>query len=260
MTTTNGKASAVRALGARLGTGMYGPINRAYRLSAIGAALGAALALALGLMAHDPLRAGLAGLALALVAFAVGWWPISDPDLRAALELVSDHDCHERAQWQRETGTSVPRGVTAMRRWLVAHPSGPGRASVLLRMGQLEEADQAIEAIEPSTPEEAFSVDILRQTRILLAGETPDPSALHASWRVLPDPRERRHRRECLALLDAQIAVAGGGDPVPALALARREIEGVHPSMRAPRLVGRLLLIAASGIAVAAIVGSGVSF
>jgi hypothetical protein len=263
MTATNNSASAVRARGARLGARLYGPINRAYRSSAIGAALGAAVSLALGLAIHDPFRAGLAGLAVALVGFAAGWWRILDPDLRAALELVSDHDCHERAEWKRETGTSVPIGVAAMRRWLVTHPSGPGRASVLLRMGQLEEADRAIDAIdaiEASTPEEAFSVDVLRQTRILLAGETPDSSPLHASWRVLPDGRERRHRRECLALLDAQIAVAGGRDPVPALALARHEIGAVHPSMRARRLLGRLFLIAAGVIGVAAILGSAVSF
>ena len=258
--TSNSSASAVRARGARLGAGLYGPINRVYRPSAIGAVVGATVALVLGLAVHDPLRAGLTGLAIALVAFVAGWWPMADPDLRAALELVSDHDCHERAEWKRETGTSVPIGVGAMRRWLVAHPSGPGRASVLIRMGQLDEADRAIDAIEPSTPEEAFGVDILRQTRILLAGGTPDSSVLHASWRALPDSRERRHRRECLALLDAQIALAGGGAPVPVLALARRDIGDVHPSMRAPRLVGRLFLIAAGVILAAAVLGSAVLF
>jgi hypothetical protein len=260
MTNTNDTALAVRERGARLASGLYGPIIRAHRFTAIGAALGAAVALALGITTHDPLRAGLAGLAVALVAFSVGWWPMSDPVLRAALELISDHDCHERAEWKRETGTSVPAGVKAMRRWLLEHPSGPGRASVLLQMGQLDEADQAIEAIQASTPEEAFGVEILRQTRILMAGETPDLAALRASWRSLPDVRERRHRRECLALLDAQVAVADGADPVPGLALARREIESVHPSMRAPRLLGRLLLYVAGGIVVAAIVSSGVSF
>lgn len=260
MTAPNRTPSTVRALGSQLGAGVYAPFNRAYRWSAIGAVLGAVLAAGLGLALHDPLRAGMAGLAVALVAFAAGWWPMSNPDLRAALELVSDHDCHERAEWKRETGTSVPRGVAAMRRWLLAHPSGPGRASILLRMGQLEEADRAIGAIEPSTQEERFGVEILRLTRILLTGERPDVTALHASWRSLPDPTERRHRRECLALLDAQIAVAASGDPVPALAVARHEIVEVHPSMRAPRLLGRLILTTAVAIAVAAIVGSGVSF
>ena len=147
-----------------------------------------------------------------------------------------------------------------MRRWLLAHPVGPGRASILLRMGQLEEAAQAIEAIESSTPEEAFGVDILRQTRILLTGQTPDLSGLHGSWRSLPDPRERRHRRECLALLDAQIAVDRGENPVPPLALARVDLGEVHPSMRAPRLLARTMLIAAGVIAVVAMVSAAVSF
>jgi hypothetical protein len=260
MTTASDSALAVRARGAQLAAGLYGPIIRAHRLTAIGAALGAGLALALGLTTHDPLRAGPAGLAIALVAFAAGWWPMWNTDLRAALELMSDHDCHERAEWKRETGTSMPAGIRAMRRWLLAHPSGPGRASVLLHLGLLDEADRAIEAIQASTPEEAFGVEILRQTGILMAGQTPEVEALHASWRSLPDARERSHRRECLALLDAQVAVARGADPVPGLASARREIEAVHPSMRAPRLLGRLLLYMAGGIVVAAIVSSGVSF
>lgn len=260
MTTTNDSALAVTKRGARLAAGLYRPINRIYRLSAIGTGLGAGAAFGLGLSLQDPVRAGLAGLAFAVVGFVAAWSPISDPDLRAALELVSDHDCHERAEWKRETGIAVPAGDAAARRWLLAHPTGPGRASILLRLGQLDDADRAIEAIEPSTPEEAFGVDILRQTRILLAGEAPDLTALHASWRSLPDPRERRHRRECLALLDAQIAVAGGAEPVPGLSLARREIGQVHPSMRAPRLLARLVLIASIGIVVIAIVSSQVSF
>ena len=52
------------------------------------------MALALGLAVHDPLLAGLAGLAVGLVGFVAGWWPMGDPKLRASLELVSDHDCH----------------------------------------------------------------------------------------------------------------------------------------------------------------------
>ena len=260
MTMTVTSPSAVRARGARLAAGVYGPINPVYRLSAIGAAVGAALALAIGLTLHDPVRAALAGLVVAVVGFSAGWRPILDPDVRAALELISDHDCHERAEWKNETGTSVPRGVAAMRRWLLAHPSGAGRASILLRLGQLEEAAQAIEAIESSTPEEAFGVDILRETRILLTGQTPDLSDLHASWGSLPDPRERRHRRECLALLDAQIAVDRGENPGPPLASARVEIGEVHPSMRAPRLLARTMFIAAGVIAVVAVVSAGVSF
>jgi len=110
---------------------------------------------------------------------------------------------------------------------------------MLLRVGRLAEADAAIASIEPDTPEEAFGVEILRKTREQIAGERPDLSALHASWRSLPDPRERRHQRECLALLDALIAVAERRDPWPLLAQARAEIGEVHRSMRMPWLAAR---------------------
>jgi hypothetical protein len=110
---------------------------------------------------------------------------------------------------------------------------------MLLSLGRLTEADAAIAAIEPRTPEEAFGVEIDRKTREHLAGDRPDLAALHGLWRSLPDPRERRHRRECLAVLDAAITVADGGDPWPLLAQARAEIGEVHRSMRMPWLVAK---------------------
>jgi hypothetical protein len=126
-----------------------------------------------------------------------------------------------------------------MRSWLAEHPTGPGRASVLTWLGRLDEAAVAIEQIETTTPEEAFGVDIMRATTRLLAGRAADPAPLHARWTALPDARERRHRRECLALLDAQIAVLDGQDPIPVVAAGRREIGEVHPSMRIERLLAR---------------------
>jgi hypothetical protein len=93
----------------------------------------------------------------------------------------------------------------------------------------------------------------------LLAGQRPDLAPLQSSWRELPDPRERRHQRECLALLEAEVAVADRKDPIPIIAAARREIEEVHPSMRIERLLTRWALVGAVAIAGAALVSSTVS-
>jgi hypothetical protein len=89
------------------------------------------------------------------------------------LELLFDHNCHERWEWKQETGTNVPGNAVAARRWLDDHPTGKGRASMLLRVSRLVEADAAIAAIEPDTPEEAFGVEILRKTREQIARERP---------------------------------------------------------------------------------------
>jgi hypothetical protein len=174
-----------------------------------------------------------------LIALVLAWSWLLDADRRAGLELVLDHNCHEAWEWKAESGTKLPTTASAARRWLEDHPEGTGRASMLLRLGRLSDADAAIGEMKPDTPEEAFGVEILRKTREHLAGAIPDLESLHASWRSMPDPRERRHRRECLALLDAVIDVGEGRDPWPGLASARAEIGEVHPSMRMPRLAAK---------------------
>jgi hypothetical protein len=210
----------------------------------LGAGLAGALVTVLVVGATgDPLSALAAGIVAMVGIDLVAWRPLRDPGLRGAVELLSDHDCHERAEWQAETGTKAPATVAAMTRWLTTHPTGPGRAALLLGLGRLDEAEREIDRIEPKTPEEAFGVDILRASRAMYAGQRPDTTDLHERWTRLPDPRERRHRRECLALLDAQIAAADGRDPLPILAIGRREVGEVHPSMRIERLVGRWALI-----------------
>jgi hypothetical protein len=233
--------------------------RRMFQLSGIGYFIAAASTLLAASRLGSPALGALVGAGVMAVTTAVAWRPLLRPDIRAAIELMSDHDCHESAEWRRETGTRVPIGVASMERWLTAHPSGPGRASILLRLGRLNEADRAIDAILPKTPEEAFGVEILRATRLLFAGQRPDVSPLRASWPSLPDPRERRHRRECLALLESQIAAADQHDPIPILASARREIEAVHPSMRIERLIVRWLVPGVALIVVASVVSAAVS-
>jgi hypothetical protein len=183
-------------------------------------------------------------------------WPYADRRFRLAAELFSDHNCHERAEWKEKTGTRMPFGLKAAERWLAANPNARGRAYLLLPLGRVAEADQLIAGFTPATPDEAFGVELLRETRTLLLGGTPDTDRLRASLATLPDPRERRHRRECIAILDAQAAVAAGGDPMAVLAAAREEIDAVYWRYRTGWALGIFLVGAVSLVTVAGVIAA----
>jgi hypothetical protein len=236
--------SIVEARAARLVAGVLAPLTRMARLTIFAFGLATVAGLLAGLWTRQPIVCAVVGLDVALLGALVAWWPCFDPWIRDAIEVVYDHDHLERAQWKAETGTSLPRGIRAARRWLAKHPEGPGRASMLLRVGRLEEADRAMAATVPGTPEAAFDLEILRRTRTLYAGGDPDLAPLHDAWPSLPDPRARRHRRECLGLLDAQLAVAHGRDALPLLAATRAEIGAIDRSVRAPWLLMRWSILA----------------
>lgn len=253
------EASVVYQRARKLGLSVVGPFHRMTRRMVLGFACAAVLALIAGLVTGRPMVALLVGVAASVVAGAIAWRSFFDDEFRQAVELTFDHDCHERAEWKAENGTSIPRNRAAMNRWLLDHPTSPGRASLLIAAGRLDEADAAIDAMTPSTPEQAFNVEVLRRTRMLYAGEMPDLADLHAAWRALPDPRERRHRRECLAVLEAFIAADLGADPMEPLARGRREAGQVHWSMRAPWLLVKWSSLAVLGIASATIVTALVS-
>jgi hypothetical protein len=246
--------SEVHARVMRLATGVLGPITMMYKRMT----LGFLAAIVVGSIAGIATREPLIGLALAfnltLVAAAIAWWPMFDPAFRSAAELLLDHSCHELAQWKAETGTSMPRGMAAATRWIAQHPGAPGAASLLLFVGRLRDADRAIEAIDVATPEATFAVELLRQTRRLYAGDEPDLAALHTAWMPLSDPPERRHRRECIAFLEAQLAVDRGSDPIEVMALARDEVGDVHWTMRAPWLLAKWSLVAILALGVTTVV------
>jgi hypothetical protein len=246
---------AVRSRFCRLQAGLARPFAASYRGLLVALGIGAGLALVATSASRSPLTGALSGLAAASVIGVIALLPFADAGLRGALELINDHGTHERAEWRAETGTSIPRGFRRQEQWLVDHPVGPGRATILLILGRLAEANEAIALIEPATPEERFGVEIDRQTSRLLAGQRPELGALSSSWRALPDPVERRHRRECLALLEALVAVADREDPIPILATARQEIGEVPASMLAWRIVARWAALGAVVIVGAAVVG-----
>ena len=245
----------VRHRAERLVRDLYAPLTRSSLVYGIALALSAGLGTAIGMVLHQPVWAAVTAAAVGLSGTLAAWSWLLDRPARQGAELVWDHNCREMAQWKAETDSRYPQSVAAARSWLAAHPAGPGRASILLRLGRLAEADTAIEAVTAKTPEEAFSLDILRETRVLFAGGRPDLDALHAKWLSLPDGPERRHRRECLALLDADAAVVDGRDPWMVLADARAEVGDVDPSMRASRSLGRMVAF----VVVAAVVAAAVT-
>ena len=103
---------------------------------------------------------------------------------------------------------------------------------MLLLVGRLEEADEAIAALGDVTPDAAFDVELLRQTRRLYGGDDADLTVARELWRTLPQPRRRDVARSELAFLEAQVSAASHEDPVPVLAAARLEVSGVHRSAR----------------------------
>ena len=224
-----------------------------------GLGLGIAVAAVGSAVSRSPLVGGASGLLAAGLIFVSAAWSLAYPDRRGALELINDHHAIEQAEWRAEVGGRIPVGIARQERWLRDHPSGPGRATVLQVLGRLEDADVAINEREPTTPDERFGVELHCATSQLLAGHRPDLAPLAALLPGLPDPAQRHHRRECLALLEALIAVADGQDPLVPLAAARREIDTVAPSARLERLLVRWAVAGVAAIVAAALVGSVVS-
>jgi hypothetical protein len=250
--TRNQNPSVVAARAAQLTRGVVAPFSRISKWMSNGFALAAVVGFGIAITTRSPIAGALTGLGLSALAALVAWRPFLDPKTRAAAELFYDHDRHEREEWKADHGTAPPRNRAGYETWLETNPAGHDAASILLMFGRLADADAVIAATTPRTPEEAFSIDILRQERVLLAGGKPDLAPLQAAWRSLPDPRERRHRRQCLALLEAKLAVANEGDPMAVLAVARRETGDVHRSMRLPRILTRWfgLAVALTGTAI----------
>ena len=255
--TAKARQAVYQARAVNLATGVLAPLNDVARRVSLGVLGAAGIAFVAGLVFREPLVSLIVGAGLCAGVAAVVSRRLLDPDLRAAIELRNDHDCHERAEWKADTRTSMPRTPRAAAQWLLAHPRERGRAALLVALGRLDEADQAIAEVEPRTPEEAFGLEILRQRRRLLADEPVDGAALHEQWRKLPLSRERRHRRQCLALLDAQVAFDAGRAPLVALATGRAEAGEVHRTMRIEWIVGQWVVAAALLVcAVTIIVGA----
>jgi hypothetical protein len=237
-----------------LARGAVLPFFRPLTGAAVATAVGGLVAAVAYVVFGEPAKpVALALLAGGLVA-AVSWRPMGNRVFRAAAELVYDHNCHELEQWKSETGIGMPRTRAGQLRWLDEHPTNNGRASLLLALGRVVEANAAMDAISARSLEDEFDVALLRSTAALYRDGTVDTRPIHDLWRALPPGRERRHRQECTAVLDAMLAFANGNDPTPVLARARRELD-VHWTMRIPWIAARWIGIGASGIALGLLIG-----
>jgi hypothetical protein len=224
----------------RIGTltrGAFGSLRDIHTRIVLGAMTGATIGAVVGFVT-SPSTLGLAlGIVLAAAAVFVGAAPLVRRDLRRAMELVRDLTQTGTRLWREDSGVAAPNSRGAARTWLDSRPNGPIPISVLLVAGRLEEADLAIAALGEVPPDAAFDVELLRQTRRLYGGDAPDLTAVGSLWRTLPQPRRDIARGE-LAVLEAQVVAADGGDPVAVLAAARSDVSRVHWSSRAPIFVG----------------------
>ena len=229
------------------------PIWTAVRHLWLASGIGVGVAVALLVAGASPIVIVAGTSAVVLVAIAVAALPFRDPTLRAATELVWNHQVREAREWKRDTGTSMPRGRAAIRIWLEAHPDAPQRGTPLSVVGRFAEADLAWRSLPTPTPESVFTIELNRETVMLFAGRQPDVERLHDHWRDLPTTAERANLRECLAFLEAQ-ASSGRPDAIAVLADAR----GEGPPIERRARVATALLLNASIPIVLAVVLAGV--
>jgi hypothetical protein len=212
------------------------------------------IATGIGLAAHlgglDPWVASGVALVAAVAAVAVVALPFRDAALRAATEIASNHQVREAREWHEETGTRMPRGRAAIRRWLEAHPDTVGRGTLLTVLGSFADAEAYWRSHPASTEGEAFGVEVQRETAVLLSGGAPDLERLRVLWPTIRDPLERENRRECLALLEAQALVESGADPIAIVAAARRETGPVMWRVRIPFVLGFHIALAVVPVAI----------
>ena len=153
-------------------------------------------------------------------------------------------------------GAARPRGSDAARNWIDANADKPGAGVVLADLGRLAAARAAFDAEEDTGPEDAFTRDVNRRFVDLYGGARLETADLHERWAGLPEGVKRRHVRECLALLDAQVAIVDGREPWPVIAVAGPEIGAVAPSMTTGWFALTIAVVCIAATAVVAIAGA----
>ena len=212
----------------RLTRALHGPTIASYRLQLRTVIVAVMTGIFVALVTRQVTLAVLITAVLAPAGSIVAWSWLRRAEDRRVFEILRDHDDYERVEWkERNDGTSRPRGPDAARKWLDANPGKPGAGVVLADLGRLDAARAAFDAEEDTGPEDAFTRDVNRRFVDLYGGARPDTADLHERWTRLPEGVKRRHVRECLALLDAQVAIVDGREPWPVIAAAGPEIGAV---------------------------------
>ena len=223
--------------------GAFASVRDVYTRTALGAMSGAVIGIVVAFITAPSMPGLVLALVLAAGCVLAGAASLVHRDERLAFELVLDLRRVGRRSWQEGIGMDAPQSRGSARQWIDSHPDEPVPIGVLLLVGRLEEADEAIAALGTVPPDAAFDVELLRQTRRLYGGDAPDLSVVGELWRTLPQPRRDVARGE-LAFLEAQAAAVSREDPVAVLAAARMEVSGVPWSVRAPVFVTRWVLVA----------------
>jgi hypothetical protein len=230
----------------RIGTltrGAFGRVRDIYTRVAFGAISGALIGIVVAFITAPSMPGLVLGTVLAAGCVLVGAARLIRRELRQAFELVLDLQRAGRRLWRDGSGATAPESRGSARQWIDSHPAEPVPIAMLLVVGRLEEADEAIAALGDVPKDAAFDVELLSQTRRLYGGDAPDLTVVRELWRTLPQPRRDVARGE-LAALEAQAATASHKNPVPVLAAARLEVSGVHWSVRTPVFVTRWVIVA----------------
>jgi hypothetical protein len=202
-----------------------------------GPALGAAVGTTVGRMTGAAALAAALAAVISIAVFVRAWAWLRDPIRRAGWEVWNDHGWRERREWKLAYGMSAPSSLSQQQRWITEHPHAPGTAGVLIAMGLLRDADTAAAMITIHDEGERFDVANLWATREWAAGHPVDVERLRAAWDALTDPRLRRDKRECVALIEALVEGEAGADAWAVLARAHPEVGAVARAARASTMV-----------------------
>jgi hypothetical protein len=176
-----------------------------------------------------------------------------------AYEAILHHELIERAEWRRATGSTRPRNRRQADGWLRRHPepvapSAPDlvrRATMLMWVARGDEAGLALRRARADTPLDRFLILLETGTLDTLEGRTVDLRPIREAFLAIEEQAERRLRRICLGGLEAQIALADGGDPWEPMLQARRDLDRVAPAATLRAVTARVfaLVIVLAGLA-----------
>jgi hypothetical protein len=127
------------------------------------------------------------------------------------------------------TGIRRATNREAATRWLAEHPAAAGeppsiaqsRASLQIRVGDLEGARASIAELQPATPGDVLAIATTQAQLALAGGQGWNVAEIRQAVAALPDSDERAHLAVEAAALEAQAAWTCGSDHLTPLAWAQ---------------------------------------
>ena len=190
---------------------------------------GTLLAVVVRLVTHNLLEAAAVAVLLTAIGQVVAWLLVSDPRVRAALEMQNLVGRRAQIWFKEQTGSRFPRNLRAQTQWLDRHRDPAhavlARETVLWAAKRWAEADVLLAGFEPQTPVEAFDAALTSASRRYVVGLTPDLTRLHEAFEAIQDPVSRRRWRLNLATFEARMAARDGQDYIAQLSARRPGVE-----------------------------------